>query len=156
MRNRVLTRIVKKTTILAALIGCITCAPDEICFTENDTRVKIDFINSVADGVSLLRELDISNLKLMPDTFHMNIEDPSIADTLSNNIADIAYIHFADSNRLAPGQGHIDFDSIFQRLQSVNYQGWVSLEILPKPSPDIAAKQAVDFLMPRIVNYNQN
>ena len=119
-------------------------------------RYEIDFINSVKDGVSVLRELDIPNLKLMPDTFHMNIEDSGIADTLSKNIADIAYIHFADSNRLAPGQGHIDFDSIFWSLQSVDYQGWVSLEILPKPSPDIAAKQAAEFLVPRIENYNQN
>jgi sugar phosphate isomerase/epimerase len=119
-------------------------------------RYEIDFINSVVEGVSVLRELDIPNLKLMPDTFHMNIEDSGIADTLSDNIEDIAYIHFADSNRLAPGQGHIDFDSIFRSLQSVDYRGWVSLEILPKPSPDIAARQAADFLMPRIENYNQN
>ena len=37
------TRVIKKITILAAFFGCIACAPDEICFTENDTRVKIDF-----------------------------------------------------------------------------------------------------------------
>ena len=43
-------------------------------------RYEIDFINSVVDGVSVLRELDIPNLKLMPDTFHMNIEEAQLGD----------------------------------------------------------------------------
>lgn len=119
-------------------------------------RYEIDFINSVEEGVEMLKGLGLSNLKLMPDTFHMNIEDTNIAETLSENISDIAYIHFADSNRLAPGQGHINFDRILSKLGSVSYQGWVSLEILPKPSPEIAARQAADFLRPRIQEYNKN
>ena len=126
-----------------------------VLILEPVNRYEIDFVNSVEEGVSLLKELGLSNMKLMPDTFHMNIEDPTIEGTLADYISDIAYIHFADSNRLAPGQGHIDFDKIFQSLQSVDYGGWISLEILPKPDPEIAAKQAVEFLLPRIKKYNQ-
>jgi len=118
-------------------------------------RYEIDFINSVEEGMDLLRTMALTNMKLMPDTFHMNIEDRSIGQTLANNIADISYIHFADSNRLAPGQGHIDFIEILGYLKQANYDGWISLEILPRPDPETAAKQGAEFLIPLIQEYNE-
>jgi sugar phosphate isomerase/epimerase len=43
-------------------------------------RYEINFLNSVdPDGIALVRRLGIPNVKLMPDVFHMNIEDASIA-----------------------------------------------------------------------------
>ena len=103
-----------------------------------------------------MSEMRIENMKLMPDTFHMNIEDPNISEALTMNIKDIPYIHFADSNRKAPGQGHIDFKEILNDLKSVNYNGWISLEILPKPDPDTAASQGANYLIPLIKDYNTN
>lgn len=61
----------------------------------------------------------------------------------------------ADSNRLAPGQGHTNFQEIFDNLFQAGYEGWLSAEILPKPNPDITAKQTADFLLPLISEYNQ-
>jgi sugar phosphate isomerase/epimerase len=90
----------------------------------------------------------------MPDVFHMNIEDVSIGEELARNIDRISYVHLADSNRLAPGQGHIDFDDIFSYLAQVQYNGWVSVEILPKPDPDTAARWAAEFLRPRVSRHN--
>ena len=109
-------------------------------------RYEINFINNLDEGVALLKKLAIPGLKLMPDVFHMNIEDCSIEGNLKKYIDDIAYIHFADSNRLAPGWGHLDFKKIVNTLEEVNYKGWISVEILPIPDPDSAAKQAIAFL----------
>jgi sugar phosphate isomerase/epimerase len=119
-------------------------------------RYEINFINNLDEGARLLRKLRIPNFKLMPDVFHMNIEDDHIEDSLRRNREFIHYIHLADSNRLAPGWGHLDFDSIFLVLQEINYAGWVSVEILPKPEPDAAAGQAANFLRPRIDRYNEH
>lgn len=82
----------------------------------------------------------------MPDIFHMNVEDVSITGELVRFADLISYIHFADSNRLAPGWGHLDFGSIVKALNDVNYNGWVSVEILPKPDPDSAAKKSIEYL----------
>jgi sugar phosphate isomerase/epimerase len=109
-------------------------------------RYEIDYINSVEQGVQLLRKANISNLKLMPDVFHMNIEDVNIAKGLKDNIDDINYIHLADSNRLAPGDGHINFKEIFDALKETQYSKWCSVEILPYPTPDIAAQRAIKYL----------
>jgi len=118
-------------------------------------RYEINFVNSVADGVKLLKQVDRPNMKLMPDVFHMNIEDVSIGKELARHIKHIAYIHLADSNRLAPGWGHTDFEDLFNYLKKVNYEGWLSVEILPKPGPIAAAKQSVDFLKPYFEKYNK-
>lgn len=115
---------------------------------------EIDFINSVEEGVELMRKVNMPNMKLMPDVFHMNIEDTSIGGELAKHIDNIAYIHLADSNRLAPGQGHTDFEDIFTKLKQAGYDGWVSIEILPKPDPDTAAAQAVEYLRPLVDHYN--
>jgi sugar phosphate isomerase/epimerase len=120
------------------------------------TRYELNFINSLEQGVELLKQIDEPNFKLMPDVFHMNIEDKTISGELQKYIEHVAYIHLADSNRLAPGQGHIDFNSIFDGLREVNYSGWCSVEILPYPEALIAAQQAVEFLKPLIFDYNKN
>jgi sugar phosphate isomerase/epimerase len=116
-------------------------------------RYEINFINSVVEGVELIKKTGMSNMKLMPDVFHMNIEDKTIGGELAKYIDHVKYIHFADSNRLAPGQGHIDFNDIFYNLKKANFNGWISVEILPKPDPDTAARQAVEFLKPMIEKY---
>jgi sugar phosphate isomerase/epimerase len=117
-----------------------------VLILEPVNRYEINFINSVDDGAALLDKLAIPNMKLMPDVFHMNIEDVSIEGNLKKYIKQIAYIHFADSNRLAPGWGHLDFRSIVCALREVSYEGWISVEILPTPDPDSAARQAISCL----------
>jgi sugar phosphate isomerase/epimerase len=111
-------------------------------------RYEINFINSVEEGVRLLKKVNHPNLKLMPDVFHMNIEDTKMGEELLRHSRHIAYIHLADSNRLAPGWGHTDFADIFAHLETAKYQGWLSVEILPEPDPFMAAKQAINFLKP--------
>ena len=49
-----------------------------------------------------------------------------------------------DSNRWAPGYGHIDFKEVLSALKRVGYQGYLSLEVLPLPDPDTAAKKGIE------------
>ncbi len=135
---------------------CEYAAPKKVTLIlEPVNRYEINFINSVSEGVELMKKVDRPNMKLMPDVFHMNIEDVTIGKELEKNIDFIEYIHLADSNRLAPGRGHTDFDDIFSHLKRAGYNGWLSIEILPKPDPDTAAGQAAEFLIPIIKQYNK-
>ncbi len=118
-------------------------------------RYEINFVNSLDEGRELLQKLGRSNVGLMPDVFHMNIEDDRIDASLIRNAAWIKYIHLADSNRLAPGWGHLDFDQIFGALKKARFDGWASVEILPRPDPDAAARQAAAFIIPKLKRYNQ-
>lgn len=118
-------------------------------------RYETDFINSLSQAEKFIKSIDLQNIGLMPDVFHMNIEDRFIGKELEKYSSLIKYIHIADSNRHAPGWGHIDFDDIFEHLKAVEYSGWLSVEILPIPNPDEAALQSISFLKPYIIDYNQ-
>lgn len=118
-------------------------------------RYELNFINSVEEGARLLKSNAMNNIGLMPDLFHMNIEDAHIGESLARWGSLIHYIHFADSNRHAPGQGHLDFDEAFRGLEQAGFNGWSAIEILPVPDPDTAARQAADFILPRIEKYNR-
>ena len=135
---------------------CDYAAPRNVTIMiEPVNRYEINFINSVVEGAELLDRVERDNLGLMPDVFHMNIEDIGIGKTLAAYIDRINYVHLADSNRLAPGQGHLDFDDVFAGLRRGNYDGWVSIEILPKPDPESAAEQAARTLLPMVERYNR-
>jgi sugar phosphate isomerase/epimerase len=118
-------------------------------------RYEINFINNLDEGVRLIQKSGIGTMGLMPDVFHMNIEDDRIGDSLVRNAQWIRYIHLADSNRLAPGWGHIDFDEVFAALLQAGFDGWASIEILPEPDPDAAALQAARYILPKISAYNK-
>ncbi len=107
-------------------------------------RYEINFINSVdPDGIDAVSRIGRANVKLMPDVFHMNIEDASIAASLVAAGDMVGYVHLADSNRHAPGEGHTDFHAIFGALSEIGYDDWVGVEILPIPDPDSAAATAI-------------
>ncbi len=109
-------------------------------------RYEINFINSVTEACEVISKLNRPNVKVMPDVFHMNIEDASIEGSLVAHMEHIVYVHFADSNRLAPGWGHLNFPNIINVLKSAGYDGYVTAEILPHPNPDEAAHQAATYL----------
>ena len=58
----------------------------------------------------------------------------------------LAYVHLADSQRLEPGQGHLDFASVFDGLHRLGYDGWASMECNLSGDPDLVLPPAVEFL----------
>lgn len=111
-------------------------------------RYEINFLNSVDEAAAFAATVGSPRIGVMPDVFHMNIEDDSIEKSLVRNRAWIKYVHLADSNRYYPGCGHLDFPGIFRALGEAGYNGWCSVEILPKPDPDTAAREAARALKP--------
>ena len=119
-------------------------------------RYEINFVNNLDQGYELAELVGKRNIGLMPDVFHMNIEDDDIAQSLVRNGKYVKYIHFADSNRLSPGKGHLDFKMILNALKTIGFDGWASVEILPEPDPDVAAACSAETLLPLIEEYSCN
>lgn len=105
-------------------------------------RYETNLINTVAEALGLIQEVDAGNFGVLFDTFHANIEEPSIEESLYTCGSRLFHVHVADSNRWAPGAGHIDFARIISTLREMNYEGWLSAEILPKPNVKSAQEQA--------------
>jgi len=106
-------------------------------------RYECDYINTLADVVIVANELGAPNLKLLADTFHMNIEEVDLVASLEAVGSRLGLVHLADTNRQAPGHGHMDVVSILQALRTINYEGYLSFEILPVPDAERAIKDGI-------------
>jgi sugar phosphate isomerase/epimerase len=109
-------------------------------------RYEVDFVHNAADALMVIDRVRRANFGVMLDLFHMNIEDDSIEGSLRSAIPVLWHIHIADSNRKAPGQGHLDFAKIIQTLSECGYDGYLSGEMLPVPDADTAARQTVEYM----------
>jgi len=109
-------------------------------------RYETTLINTAAQGLELIERVSADNFGLLLDTFHMNIEEPVIEESIRQCGERIFHFHVADSNRWYPGAGHLDFKSILSALFATGYSGWVSGEFLPKPDAETAARQNIAYL----------
>lgn len=109
-------------------------------------RYETNFINTLDEGIEFIKKIGFQNVKILADTFHMNIEEVSIPRAIIAACDYISHTHFADSNRCAPGDGHLNFQDIINALMKIGYEGFVAMEMLPKPDPVTAAKRAVNYL----------
>ncbi len=109
-------------------------------------RYETDLVPTVAEGLDLLERVGAHNFGLLLDTFHMNIEEPDIEESIRICGDRLFHFHVADSNRWYPGAGHLDFWSILNALQAVHYSGFVSGEFLPQPDAGTAAEQSFGYL----------
>jgi sugar phosphate isomerase/epimerase len=109
-------------------------------------RYETDLIHTVADGLNLIERVGADNFGLLLDTFHMNIEEPSIEASIRACGSRIFHFHVADSNRWHPGAGHLDFKSILDALFDTGYQGWISGEFMPVPDAATGAQRSIKHL----------
>jgi sugar phosphate isomerase/epimerase len=109
-------------------------------------RYETSLINNAAQGLELIKDVGADNFGLLLDTFHMNIEEACMEDSIRACGKHIFHFHVADSNRWYPGAGHLDFKTIFAALSQIEYEGWVSGEFLPKPDAETAAQKGIAHL----------
>lgn len=111
-------------------------------------RYETDLILNTAEALEFIRQINHPNIGLLLDTFHVNIEEASWTEPFSRALAAglLWHIHAADNNRLPPGHGLINFRTLITILREGNYSGYLSGELLPRPTPDEAARQTVDYL----------
>jgi sugar phosphate isomerase/epimerase len=94
-------------------------------------RYETYFLNRLDQCLQFLQEVGLENAGVMGDTFHMNIEEDTIPGAFKRAGEHLNHVHLADSNRAAPGKGHLDFVPIMQALKDIGYRGYCSFELLP-------------------------
>lgn len=91
-------------------------------------RFETDIISTVGQAIEVIDAVQSPALGLLLDSFHMNIEESSIADAI--RLAGQRIIHFQanENHRGFPGTGHMPWSDICRALHEVGYSGPVSLE----------------------------
>ena len=111
-------------------------------------RYETNFLNTAQEVIAFLDRVDSHSIGVHLDTFHMNIEERSLVDAIHAAGDRLVHVHLADSNRRAPGWGHIDFSSVIGALRDVGYFHALGIECLPLPSFEKAAAQALAHIGP--------
>lgn len=111
-------------------------------------RYEIDSIHTVNDVIRILEEIDLSNIGIVADTFHMNIEEnESIHKSIRRCRNHLFHVHVADNNRKIPGRGYLPFKKFFKALKKMRYNRFISIEVVP-PLPDFEtiAEESIKYL----------
>lgn len=119
----------------------------KLCVTlEPQNRFIIDNLNTTHESLEWIEKMQIHNLKIMLDTFHMLIEDSSAVASIVQARNLLLHIHFADIRRMAPGCGSIDFRTILHVLHALPYSDYISVEVIQYPDQDTIAAKAISQL----------
>lgn len=85
-------------------------------------------INTAAEALAYVEDIDSPNIGVLLDTYHMNIEETSIGDAIRLVGSRLTSFHTGENNRMVPGKGHLDWDEIFSALAEIGYQGRIVSE----------------------------
>jgi sugar phosphate isomerase/epimerase len=135
-----------KRWLVEALKECASHDPIVKLALEPLNRYETALVNNVDEALEVLDIVGMENVGILFDTFHANIEEASIKKSILKAADRIFYVHIADSNRWAPGYGHLNFAEIIDALCKINYKGFLSAEVLAKPTPDESLKKTVYHL----------
>lgn len=124
---------------------CADYNPDVVLTIEPLNRYETNLYNTLQSTAEVITRINRSNVRMLIDTFHMNIEEADILRSIEGVKELVSHVHLADSNRWAPGCGHIDFPSLFNKLEEIGYRGALSAEILPEPDPEESARLTMEF-----------
>lgn len=116
---------------------------DVVICVEPLNRFETYFLNTLADGAKLVRDVGASNVKIHFDTFHSNIEEKHQAEALRAVAKRLGHVHISENDRGIPGTGHNDWKGVFKTLKDIGYDGWVTIESFAKPEPALAAAAAI-------------
>lgn len=91
---------------------------------------------SIPDTLDLIDEIGAPNIKLIADTWHF-WDVPHATEHLTKYADEIIGLQINDwrdpprswCDRVLPGDGQIDFGSIYRALEQGGYQGWYDVEI---------------------------
>jgi D-psicose/D-tagatose/L-ribulose 3-epimerase len=91
-------------------------------------RFENYMMNTAQEGLAFVEEVDNESVKVMLDTFHMNIEEDSIGDAIRCAGARLGHFHTGECNRKVPGKGRIPWAEVGRALRDIGYGGSVVME----------------------------
>ena len=86
-------------------------------------------LNTASEALAYVKAVGLENVKVMLDTFHMNIEEDSITDAIKTAGPLLGHFHTGEANRLPPRAGsRLDWSGMGRALREIGYSGAVVME----------------------------
>jgi len=106
-------------------------------------RFESDMVNTVDQAISLVDEVGSGRLKILMDTFHANIEEKNIAQSILRLGDRLAHVQANENDRGTPGTGHLDWIGIRDALRQIGYRGSMVIETFGAPSKELARAASI-------------
>ncbi len=111
-------------------------------------RYEDHMVNRLDQGAVICRAVGSDGVKLVVDTYHMNIEEDTPPDAVRQAGDLVGHVQLGDSARWQPGTGHVDFAAIVGALHDIGFDGWLALECNLRGDPMEALAQGSVVLRP--------
>jgi len=111
------------------------------------SETETNFCKTAAETVKLVDAVDHPNFRMMLDTKAMTTDEEDRPNLIRKYADYLCHYHANDANLNGPGWGEVDFGPIFQALQDINYQGYVSVEVFKfEPGPEPIATKSLEYM----------
>jgi D-psicose/D-tagatose/L-ribulose 3-epimerase len=128
-------------------IACdMAAARGKLIAIEPLNRFESDLVNTAADAVRLINDIDHPAARIVLDGFHMNIEERNIFDAITTVGDRLIHLQVSENYRGTPGTGQTRWDEYRRGLEAIGYKGCVSIESFTTDNRSLAG--AVCFWRP--------
>ena len=108
------------------------------CNVEVVNRFEQFILNTCEEAVDYVRIVDSPNIKILLDTYHMNIEEDSIKEAIIKASNKLGHLHIGENNRKPPGEGgHIPWNEVVSAIKKINYEGNIVMEPFIMPGGEV-------------------
>lgn len=123
-------RFSRKTRCVAGLkeAGDHAARLNVVLAVEPLNRFESDVLCTTQQAIELLDAVDHPAIQLMLDTFHMHMEEASIAEAIRLGGKRVVHFQANENHRGFPGTGATDWVEVFRALHDIGYAGPISLE----------------------------
>ncbi|KAI1385001.1 xylose isomerase-like protein [Hypoxylon trugodes] len=94
-------------------------------------RFETYLVMNTSQALQVIEEVNLPNVGVAFDPFHLNIEEPDLFAAIRRCGDKIFDVHLGDNNRLACGDGTIDWPKFIKTLREVGYKGGLAHESMP-------------------------
>ena len=101
-------------------------------------RFETDLVNTAEQALELVDRVGSSHVGVLLDTFHMNIDEKSIADAVKLAGDRLLQVHTCENDRGTPGTGHFPWGDLFDALKDIDFQGPLVIESFTPGIEEIA------------------
>jgi D-psicose/D-tagatose/L-ribulose 3-epimerase len=102
-------------------------------------RFETYFLNTLGDAAELIHFIAEPNVRIHFDTFHANIEERNLSDSILGVGKYLGHVHVSENDLGIPGTGHVDWRGTFSALKESGYEQWITIESFAQPEPEPAA-----------------
>ena len=101
-------------------------------------RFETDLVNTTADALRMIRDIDHPAAKVMIDSFHMTIEESDLGAAIRAAGKDLIHVQVSENHRGVTGTGLTPWTDFRDALRDIGYSGSIVIESFTPENRDLA------------------